>query len=154
MAKNNYREDYLDTQVQIGEVIPIKNNPRNVYVIHTECMHGDADHYSKHKIVLNERLIGNSDPVQIIRYVCGFFKHLMYGTRQGYPEDYERLMREANVEFRRLFQWDLRDFLSDLIPGDATTLGEYRAQLEGFYVRYFDLLGNQHSVLIDGKNGE
>ncbi len=120
-------------QFTIGTSLSNKN-PKHSFVVMMKFMHGDGDAYSTEKVgtfsadtKLDKKGRALEDMIKLMRRIDDL----------GYIEDNEKLYTLPNFEAFGI-DW----------PGDSTTDFQENANLDEWYVRYFDAAGHEYEVAI------
>ena len=132
----------------VGKPIP-QNNPKSVYQLAINNMHGDADanttnHYHFKDSEIDKEIEHNLSLFTLIE-VLNYFDNLSHSQQCDfcYSSGKRRSMMTAAG-----FKDRVIDIITDYMDGDCTNDGNTLAMFDGWAVTWFDADGVEHEVNI------
>jgi len=126
---------------------PTKPPPakKNMFVVETEWMSGDADAYNTQVDTWDEK---DSEQMEWFIHQCRVYKILM-DDRWGYHDwqDMNKLLNPHGYFTRRSKDTSGIE-MSDFIRRDVFSDGEHPARLEEVNIKYYDANGIEHDVVL------
>jgi hypothetical protein len=119
---------------------PTKPPPtrKNMFVVETEWMSGDADAYNREKSVFNQN---NPESFEWFIHMCRVYK-VLKNDRYGYHDwsDLNKMLNPLGYFVRRSKDTSGIE-VSDYIERDVFSDGEFPARLESLDIKYYDANG-------------
>lgn len=141
--------------IVIGDMVP--NRYLSSFVIEVKCMHGDADAYSNHEIVIPK------DRDDLVEEVTGLLKKMTLLSRNNRQEDYKKIdLWQKWFGSEYYGEWTARVSLEEceeIYPmsfewkGDQTCDRMYLSRLDSWKPFYYDEMGIKYTLMITEKAG-